>query len=136
MKINEIMTSGIISIERDAPVSEAMKKMLDRRVSSLIIEKGNGKGYGIITRKDIITKIIAEGKNPKEILVKEFMSEPLHTISPDKDVEETARLMAEMDIRRFPVMQDNKIIGLVSNTDILRAETIRRLDKIAEYQKD
>lgn len=129
MEVNEIMTRGIVTIERDAPVSEAMKKMLDRRVTSFIIEKGDDKGYGIITRKDIITKVIAEGKDPRRVSVEEVMSEPLRTIPPDRDIEDLAKLMAKADIRRVPVMHNDKIIGLVSNSDILRAETIRRLDK-------
>jgi CBS domain-containing protein len=122
MNVNEIMTRGVMTIRRDAPVVEAMKQLIDRRVTSLIVEKENEEGmYGIITRKDIVNKVIAYGKDLKATKVSDIMSEPLMTISPEMSVETVARLMAKTDIRRFPVMEENRLVGMVSNSDILKA---------------
>jgi len=121
MNANEIMTRGVMTIKRDASVMEAMKQMVDRRVTSLIVEKESERGvYGIITRKDIVNKVIAYNKDLKTTKVSEVMSEPILTISPDLSIETVARLMAKTDIRRFPVMEGNKLIGLISNSDILK----------------
>jgi len=128
MNANEIMTRGVMTIKRDASVMEAMKQMVDRRVTSLIVEKESERGvYGIITRKDIVNKVIAYNKDLKNTKVSEVMSEPLMTISPDMSIETVARLMAKTDIRRFPVMEGNKLVGMVSNSDILKAIALENL---------
>jgi len=128
MNANEIMTRGIMTIKRDASVIEAMKQMVDRRVTSLIVEKEGEKGvYGIITRKDIVNKVIAYGKDLETTKVSEIMSEPLMTISPEMGIDTIARLMAKTDIRRFPVMEGNKLVGMVSNSDILKAIALEDL---------
>ncbi len=119
------MTKGIISIKRDTTVKDAMKTMLERRVTSLIVEKEKEDGdFGILTRKDIINKVIAPSRDPGNVKVGDIMSEPLLCISPEFSVENIARLMEKTNIRRFPVVEDDKIIGLVSNSDIMRAVTI------------
>ena len=129
MNANEIMTRGIMTIKKDAAVAEAMKTMVDRRVTSLVVEKDfDSDVYGIITRKDIVNKVIAYGKDLKKTKVSDIMTEPLITISPDMSIENIARLMAKTDIRRFPVMEGNKIIGMVSNSDILKAIALEELE--------
>jgi len=123
------MTRGIMTIKKDAAVAEAMKTMVDRRVTSLVVEKDfDSDVYGIITRKDIVNKVIAYGKDLKKTKVSDIMTEPLMTISPDMSIENIARLMAKTDIRRFPVMEGNKIIGMVSNSDILKAIALEELE--------
>jgi len=125
MKAKDIMTKGVISIKRDATVKDAMKMMLERRVTSLIVEKEKEyENFGILTRKDIINKVIALSRDPSNVKVRDIMSEPLLCISPEFSVENIARLMEKTNIRRFPVVEDDKIIGLVSNSDIMRAVTI------------
>ncbi|OYT39537.1 MAG: hypothetical protein B6U86_05190 [Candidatus Altiarchaeales archaeon ex4484_43] len=128
MNANEIMTRGVMTIKRDAPVMEAMRQMVDRRVTSLIVEKESERGvYGIITRKDIVNKVIAYNKDLETTKVSEIMSEPLMTISPEMSIDTVARLMAKTDIRRFPVMEGNKLVGMVSNSDILKAIALENL---------
>ncbi len=127
MYIDEVMTRGIITIGRKKSTAKAMKMMTDRRVTSLIVEKVEGGDYGIITRKDLINKVIAVDKDPTKVMVEEVMSSPLLVISPKMTLENVARLMAKTDIRRFPVVEGDEIIGLLSNSDILRAVTLERL---------
>ncbi|MBN2014835.1 MAG: CBS domain-containing protein [Candidatus Altiarchaeota archaeon] len=128
MDANEIMTRGIMTISKDASVMDAMKKMVDRRVTSLIVEKEGEHGvYGIVTRKDVVNKVIAYNKDPNKVKVSEVMSEPLMTISPEMSVETIARLMAKTDIRRFPVMEGNKLVGMVSNSDIMKAIALENM---------
>ncbi|MCK4491246.1 MAG: CBS domain-containing protein [Candidatus Altiarchaeales archaeon] len=127
MYIDEVMTRGIITICREESTAKAMKMMTDRRVTSLIVEKVEGGDYGIITRKDLINKVIAVDKDPTKVMIGEVMSSPLLVISPKMTLENVARLMAKTDIRRFPVVEGDEIIGLLSNSDILRAVTLERL---------
>lgn len=125
MKTREVMTTGIVTIEADDSVADAMKKMLDRRLTSLIVEEEEGDAHGIITRKDIISEIISERKDPKKVKVAEIMSKPLLIVSPDLDTKYIARLMAQTNVRRFGVIEEGKLIGVISNSDVLRAETLR-----------
>ena len=122
MIASEIMTKGVITINRNATVKEALEKMINRRITSLIVEKEDeDEVYGIVTRKDIINKVVAYEKDPEDVKVSEIMSEPLMTISPGMGVHNIARLMSKTNIRRFPVMSEDKIVGMVSNSDILKA---------------
>jgi len=122
MNVRDVMRRDVITIDPDASILGAMRKMVNERITSLIVEKPTDKSvYGIITRKDIVNKVIAYNKDLKNTKVSEVMSEPILTISPDLSIETVARLMAKTDIRRFPVMEGNKLIGLISNSDILKA---------------
>jgi len=129
IKVRDIMTRGIIKVGRDTLVIDAMKTMLDRRVTSLIVEAENGSDWGIITRKDIVNKVVACRSDPKKIKVKDIMSIPLLTVHPDMTVDNVARLMAKTNIRRFAVSEGNDIIGVVSNSDIFKAVTLELLEE-------
>jgi len=133
MYVHEIMTRGVISIERDASAAEALEKMMDRRVTSLLVERGGTlDDYGIVTRKDLINKVVASGGNPHDVKVKDIMSEPLLNINSNIRVENVARLMAKTGIRRFPVLDNGQVVGLVSNSDIIKAYTL----ELMETEKD
>lgn len=122
MNASDIMTRGIISIKRDASAKEAMELMVSRRVTSLIVEKEDVNGvYGMVTRRDVVNKVIAYCKDSGKVKVSDIMSEPLLTISPEMSVETVARLMSKTNLRRFPVMVADEIVGMVSNSDILKA---------------
>ena len=129
MYVHEVMTRGVITIERDASAADAMKKMMDRRVTSLLVERGGTlDDYGIITRKDLIDKVVAAGGNPHDVKVREIMSEPLLNINSNIRVENVARLMAKTGIRRFPVLDNGQVIGLVSNSDIIKAYALELME--------
>jgi len=120
MKVVDLMRADVKTIDGDKTIEEALKEMLEERVSSLIVENGND--IGIITRKDIIHKVIAKGKSLETVKVRDIMSpHPLAVVDPDMDIQSTAILMARADIRRFPVAKEGEeIIGIISNSDILK----------------
>ena len=78
----------------------------------------NGELAGIVTDRNIVIRCIAEGKNPAETTIEDILTEELHTIEPDADVDEAARLMAEQQIRRLPVIEEGELIGVISLGDI------------------
>jgi CBS domain-containing protein len=118
-KAGDIMTQFVYYIDSDSPVSEAIKLMKEERLSSLIV---NGKTpddpWGIVTRKDVVTKVVGADKDPHEVKIAEIMSKPLITVSPKLLVKECAQLMRTKGIRRVAVYDGKKIVGLLSNTDI------------------
>jgi CBS domain-containing protein len=108
--VGEVMTRGVITIGEEESVASAMKTMVERHVSSLIV-----------TRKDIIHSVVGRSKDPKEMKVADVMTKPVMTITPSMDVVAAAKLMEKTKVRRFPVVENNVLVGLISNSDIFRA---------------
>ena len=116
------MRKEVITIHPDTTVYNAAKKMFEEDITSLVVKETDKESiYGIITRKDIVNKVISCEKDIQKVKVSEIMSEPLMTISGDTSIENASRLMAKVDVRRFPIMDDGKIVGILSNSDIIRS---------------
>jgi len=121
-KAQEVMTKEVVTIDGSATVAEAVQKMRERKVSSLIVERRSVEdAYGILTRKDVVSKVVSPGKKLDGVKVYEVMSKPLVMVSPGLELKYCARLMAMAGIRRAPVFDGKEIIGLLSNTDIFHA---------------
>lgn len=121
MKAKEIMVTDIAIIEPEKSVVEAAKIMKERKIGSLVVIEGS-KPIGIITERDIIRKLVAEGKDAKIVKVKELMSYPLITANPDDDVEVLAKRMAVNEIRRLPIInKDGNLVGIITATDIAKS---------------
>ena len=121
-KAVDVMTKGVISIEGTATVADAVRMMKEKKVSSLFVNRrGQEDAWGIVTRKDVVTKVVDPGKDPAEVKVFEIMSKPLVTVSPGLALKYCARLFHATGIRRAPVFDGTEIIGILSNTDIFNA---------------
>jgi CBS domain-containing protein len=118
-KAGDVMTKYVFYIDGSKTVADAIRLMKAEHLSSLVV---NGKTpddpWGIVTRKDVVSKIVGPGKDPNEVKVEEIMSKPLVTVSPDLPVTSCARLMRTKGIRRVAVYDGKEIVGLLSNTDI------------------
>ena len=111
----------IISMPSNQPVAEAAKLMLENRVGSVIIE--NDKIEGIITRGDIINRVVGRALDPGIILVDDVMSKPISYISEEETLESTMLIMVQENIERILVVENNdlsKPLGIVSTNDILK----------------
>lgn len=118
----DVMTRDVVDIEPDAPVSEAIAKMQERNVSSLLVKRDGGmQTWGFMTETDVIEKVVAHGFDPEQVLVSEIMSKPVITVSPTFSLEECAGLLSRADIRRVLVYDGQTIVGLVSSSDIFNA---------------
>lgn len=124
-RVEDVMTRGVITISQDASVEEAMKTMVERHVSSIIVQKNSDDDvYGIVTRKDIISRVFSRGDDVKKLKVADVMSKPVMTITPQMGAVAAAKLMDKTNVRRFPVVENEKLIGIISNSDIFRAYVI------------
>jgi CBS domain-containing protein len=121
LKVEDVMTTEIITIDEKASVKEAAEIMNLNEISCLIAAR-KGKAVGIITERDLLKRVIVEAKNPKKTKVSEVMSTPLEVIPPDMSLEDAVRVMFDKKIKKLPVYEKNKIIGLVSLTDIARCQ--------------
>jgi len=121
LRVGDVMTKGAITIELEDSVQLATELMQGYDIDSIIVVKG-GKGIGMVTERDIICKIIADRKDPLETPIKEAMTSPLITITPESDIDDAARKMRDENIRRLVVIEKEKIVGIISDFDITKVE--------------
>ncbi len=122
LKAKDMMTRHVVTIDEDRTVADAIRLMKNEGVTSLIVNRRDeDDAYGIMTRRDVVNKVVAEGRQPREVKVSEVMTKPLITVSKGLSLENCARLMRMSNVRRLPVFDGQKVIGVVSNTDIFDA---------------
>jgi len=118
----DAMTAEVVSIDGSATVADAIKRMREKKVSSLLVNRrDHADAWGIVTRKDVVHKVVDPGKDPHQVKVFEIMSKPLITVSPGLALKYCARLFNTAGIRRAPVFDGKDIVGILSNTDIFNA---------------
>jgi CBS domain-containing protein len=121
-KVSDVMTKDVVFIDGKDTVADGIRLMRDKKVSSVVVNRrGPEDAWGIVTRKDVVTKVVDPGKDPHDVKVYEIMSKPLITVSPGLALKYCARLFHHTGIRRAPVFDGKEIIGIVSNTDIFNA---------------
>ncbi|MEJ2209644.1 MAG: CBS domain-containing protein [Anaerolineae bacterium] len=115
----EVMTKHVVDIEPDATVAEAIDKMKEWNVSSLLVQRKDATDtWGFMSQTDIIEKVVAAGLDPEAVLVHEIMTKPVITVPPNCSLQDCAALMARADIRRVLVFDGQDIVGIVSSSDI------------------
>jgi CBS domain-containing protein len=130
--IREVMTSNPCAIDADKPVSYAAKMMRDEDVGLAPIVEGD-RLVGALTDRDIAIRVVAEGKDPAATRVSEVASRDLVTIDPDQDLDEGLRLMAQHQIRRLPVVEeDGKLVGVVAQADVARQSDDKKTGEVVE----
>ena len=116
--IRQIMRT-IVSVDSKSKVKEAARMMVEKGIGSLIANR-DGLPFGIITERDLMEKIVAEGVDPAKITVGEVMTAPLTTIDAAASIVDAARRMMEKQVKRLIVTDREKIIGIVSQTDLVQ----------------
>ncbi len=115
----EIMTHDPLTIVPEATIVEAAAAMREKEVGSLIVVE-DAKPMGIVTERDIVTKVVALDKRPGDLRVESIMSSPVVAIHPDAEVVEAAQLMSSRKIRRLAVVKEGRLAGILTENDILR----------------
>ena len=119
LKVGDVMVKEVVTIDDDVTVSEAVDVMNKFEIGCLIALK-KGKAMGILTERDILKRIVAEAKDASKVKVKDVMTSPLVVAEPNMDLGEAVRLMFQMKIKKLPVVDGKRLVGLVSLTDIAR----------------
>ena len=116
--IREVMTPDPQGVETSAPVIEAARIMKQQDVGPVPVLE-NGRLVGMLTDRDIAVRVVAEGKDPQSTTVGEGASRDLVTIDPQQDLDEALRLMAQHQVRRLPVVEeDGRLVGIVAQADV------------------
>lgn len=113
------MTKDVVTINKEKTIVEAAQIIGDKGVGSLVITD-NGNIVGVLTERDMITKCIAKGCDPSKTKVSEIMSSPVVAIDPEADIIDAAKLMVSKMIRRLPVLDGGKLVGIITTYDLVK----------------
>jgi len=115
--VSVIMSTKIVTAKGNEKVSVALRAMVRHKIGSIIVvDKGNP--IGILTERDVTTRL-AKGQNLRTMAVKNAMSKPLVTVAPSMEIWKAVEQMVRNDIRRLPVIDGDKLVGMVTERDML-----------------
>jgi CBS domain-containing protein len=117
--VRDIMTRSPRTGEPGMSVKDAATKMRDNKVGSLVIIE-DGRPIGIITERDMVNKVVAHNLQASRLRVDEVMSSPVITTTADTDLHKAAKTMADLRLRRLPVVDGEKLVGMLTENDILK----------------
>ncbi|MEM3883262.1 MAG: CBS domain-containing protein [Candidatus Methanomethyliaceae archaeon] len=137
-KVSEFMTKKVVTISPEASVLDASVLMAEKNIGSVVVVDGKIP-VGIVTERDIIAGVVSKRLSPEKTLVKDVMSKPLVTCTPDCNIDEAASLMQAHKIKHLPVVRGEELIGIFTTYDLMVArghEYDRIQATIAELMKE
>jgi len=129
--VRDIMTRPVITVGADLDILSAARKMGSANVGSLIIT-AEGKTTGILTERDLVKKILAEGKDPRAVKVIDIMSSPVVSIEPEASLREAAALMLRSGVKRLPVIANGRLVGIITDTDLASGSSVGMNDILSD----
>lgn len=130
-EILEAKGSEVFEIDARASVYEAVERMVDLNVGALLV-KEDGDVAGIVTERDYLRRVTLEGRTDRETEVREIMSSPLVVVRPETTVDECMALMTDRRIRHLPVVEEGRVVGMISIGDLVKFQSRQRSFEI-EY---
>ncbi|TMJ97175.1 MAG: CBS domain-containing protein [Actinobacteria bacterium] len=118
-QIRDVMTENVKSAEPSTSVREAARLMAGEDIGPVPVVEGE-RLVGIVTDRDLVVRVIAEGKDPDSTTVGEIVSADVVTVSPDQDLDEALKLLARHQVRRLPVVENDRLVGIVAQADVAR----------------
>ena len=116
-RVRDLMVSSVVTLEPGTGVVDAAKRMIQEEKGPLPVVEGE-RPVAIVTDRDIIAHVVAEGRDPTSMTVDDIASHDLVTIGPDQDTNEARRLMDEHQLDRILVVEDDRLVGIISEADI------------------
>ena len=137
MLVKDIMSREPVCCSPTTGLQEVARKMVECDCGEIPVCDESRKPIGVVTDRDIVCRLVAQGKNPLQVTARDCMSTPVITASPDTPVEDCARLMEQYQVRRLPVVDANDVIcGMVAQADLAkkapRDTTIEVVEKVSE----
>ena len=120
--VNQVMSKNVLSLDKSTTLQEAAEHMKRLSIGCVIVTENNNP-IGIITERDFVTRIAAEGR-PLFTEIKEVMSSPLITIDPEETIWEASELMKEKLIHKLPVKDKDEIVGIITTSDIVKISSV------------
>ncbi len=115
--VRDVMTENLVTLPGSAPLADAARRMREADIGDVIV-MANGGMCGVVTDRDIVVRGIAEGKDPQSTTLDEICSHDVVTVGPDDAVEQAVQLMRQRAVRRLPVVEGGRPVGIVSIGDL------------------
>jgi CBS domain-containing protein len=129
--VRDTMTTQPASVDRSKPISDAARVMRDENVGSLpVVEEG--RLIGVITDRDIVIRLVAEGRDLDSATVGEAYSDQPVTVEPDQDLDDALRLMARYQVRRLPVAEGDRLVGILAQADVALEEKEKATGEVVQ----
>jgi CBS domain-containing protein len=131
-EVRELMTPDPEHLGADDTLVTAAQRMRDADVGSLPICDADGQVTGIVTDRDIVVKCIAGGGDPSSVTVASIASEMVYTVGPDDSIENALTVMEDHQVRRLPIVEDGKLVGMLAQADVARSMSEPRVGEVVE----
>jgi len=123
MKIRKLMVENVIGVPSNASVHEAVRLMNKNKIGCLLVVDSE-KISGIFTERDVLERIVEKGRNPRETEVSEIMTKHVVVGDPNMELVDATKLMFEKKVKKLPLVEDDRLVGLVTLTDIARVTSV------------
>src|SRR4051812_41202299 len=116
-KIRDVMTPGPVTCNADDTVMDAARAMKDHAIGDVIVMEG-GRLCGVVTDRDLVVRVMAEGRDTNATSLRDVCSREVATLSPDDDADRAVRLITERAVRRIPIVENDSVVGVVTIGDL------------------
>lgn len=118
--VRGVMTKPVVTVDKNCSVHEAARIMSEKKIGCIVVVD-DGKAVGIATERDILQRVVAKALDASKVKMKDMMSTPLITINGDMPIYEAIRVMQKNNVRHLPIVENGKLVGIVTQRDLLRA---------------
>ena len=120
MLVREAMSSPVISVDENEDIVQVANKMREQRVGAVIVLNRNGNPVGIVTERDVVTRVVADGVDPNMVIASKVMTSPLMMVEPDLEIMDAMKMMDKENIRRLGVIYKGELVGIITDRNIIR----------------
>ena len=120
IKVSDIMSRPVITVDMHDKVDKIASLMRSKKVGSVVVLDENSNPIGVITERDLVARIVSKDKKPSSVTTKDVMSKPVQTIDPTATIVDASKTMRSIGVRRLIVVEDSKLVGVISSDDIAK----------------
>ena len=124
MRVQDIMSTNLITVETGEPVAAAARLMRERNIGSIPVKHEDGTLAGMLTDRDIVLRCVAPGRDPATVRIEQIMSTGAVTAAPGEDVTAALSRMRSEQVRRLPVTEGDRLVGMLSLADVARTQKL------------
>ena len=124
MQVKDLMTSGVVSVEPGASAALAARLISRHNVGALPVCGPGGRLRGMVTDRDIVLRCVAPEEDPAQTPVRDIMTRCCASVGPEEDCRTAALLMSKQQVRRLPVVENGRVVGMLSLSDLARTRTL------------
>jgi len=135
MMVREAMSSPVFSVNEESDITEVAKLMREQKLGAIVVNNAEDQPIGIVTERDIVLRVVADGKSLQGVKAGDVMSSPLRVVKAETPIVDAMRMMDKLNIRRLGITYKGQLVGIISHKDIIRIiptimEIVRENSKI------